>query len=138
MLALQGWTGATPGKRVAGVAVVRVSDGLPVGFLASALRVVAHLLDAIFLIGYLRPLWNARKQTFADSIVGTLAVQTREPPAHPWFARFRREPSALGSTVVSVAALAVCVLGVGFSTATSSWGGDVGDTGAVRRRRAVA
>ncbi|MDQ0372271.1 RDD family protein [Cellulomonas humilata] len=123
MVALQGWTGATPGKRVAGVAVVRVSDGVPAGFFASGLRVVAHLIDAIFLIGYLRPLWNARKQTFADSIVGTQAIQTREPPAHPWFARFRRGPSAVGSTAVSVAAVAVCVLGVGFSTASSSWGG---------------
>ena len=56
MLALQGWTGATPGKRVAGVAIVRLSDGLPAGFGSSALRVVAHLVDAIFLVGaYLRP-----------------------------------------------------------------------------------
>ena len=116
MLGLQGWTGATPGKRVAGVAIVRASDGLPVGLLASALRVVAHLIDAILLVGYLRPLWNVRKQTFADSIVGTLAVQTREPPAHPWFARFRREPSALRSTTVSVAAAGLCVLGLAFSS----------------------
>ncbi|KQR11916.1 RDD family protein [Cellulomonas sp. Leaf334] len=122
MLALQGWTGATPGKRVAGVAVVRVSDGLPVGFLASALRVVAHVLDAIFLIGYLRPLWNARKQTFADSIVGTLAVETREPPAHPWFARFRRERSVWRSAVVNVAAIVVCALGVAFSASQTTTG----------------
>ena len=124
MLVLQGWTGATPGKRVAGVAVVRVSDGRPAGFVAAGLRVVAHLLDAILLIGYLRPLWNARRQTFADSMIGTLVIQTREPAAHPWFARFRHEPSAVGSTVVSVAAFAVCVLGVGFSTSSSSWGGE--------------
>lgn len=122
MLALQGWTGATPGKRVAGVAVVRASDGLPVGFLASALRVVAHLLDAILLIGYLRPIWNDRKQTFADSIVGTLAVETREPPAHPWFARFRREPSAWRSAVVNVAAIVVCVLGVALSASQTTTG----------------
>lgn len=125
MLALQGWTGATPGKRVAGVAVVRRSDGRPAGIFASGLRVVAHLLDSILLIGYLRPLWNARRQTFADSIAGTLVVQTREPPAHPWFARYRREPSAVGSTAVSVAAVSVCVLGVGFSmSSSSSWGGE--------------
>ncbi|GEK22473.1 RDD family protein [Cellulomonas xylanilytica] len=124
MLAVQGWTGATPGKRVAGVAVVRASDGLPIGFLASAARVVAHLLDAILFIGYLRPLWSPRKQTFADSLVGTLAVQTREPPAHPWFARFRREPSAVGSTVVSVAALGLCVLGVAFSSTQTSAGSE--------------
>ncbi|WP_421735989.1 RDD family protein [Cellulomonas sp.] len=124
MLVLQGWTGATPGKRVAGVAVVRVSDGRPAGIVAAGLRVVAHVIDSILLIGYLRPLWNARGQTFADSMIGTLVIQTREPAAHPWFARFRREPSAVGSTVVSVAAFAVCVLGVGFSTSTSSWGGE--------------
>ncbi|WP_421742329.1 RDD family protein [Cellulomonas sp.] len=124
MLVLQGWTGATPGKRVAGVAVVRVSDGRPAGIAAAGLRVVAHVLDSILFIGYLRPLWNARRQTFADSMIGTLAIQTREPPAHPWFARLRREPSAVGSTVVSVAAFAVCVVGVGFSTSSSSWGGE--------------
>ena len=80
MLALQGWTGATPGKRVAGVAVVRVSDGLPVGFLASGLRVVAHLLDAILLIGYLRPLWNVaagRRSPTRSS--GTLASRRASP-----------------------------------------------------------
>lgn len=122
MLALQGWTGATPGKRVAGVAVVRASDGLPVGLLASALRVVAHVLDAILLIGYLRPIWNDQKQTFADSIVGTLAVQTREPPAHPWFARFRREPSPWRSAVVNVAAIVLCALGVAFSASQTVTG----------------
>jgi Mce-associated membrane protein len=124
MLALQGWTSATPGKRVAGVAVVRLSDGRPAGIVVSGVRVLAHLLDAILLIGYLRPLWNERRQTFADSIVGTLVLQTREPAAHPWFARFRREPSAGPSTVVSVAAVVVCALGVGFSTSSSSWGGE--------------
>ncbi|WP_028045774.1 RDD family protein [Cellulomonas sp. URHE0023] len=122
LLLLQGWTGATPGKRVAGVAVLRATDRLPAGFLTSVARWVAHLLDAILLIGYLRPLWHAKRQTFADSIVGTIVVTTREPAPHPWFARFRRAPSALGSTVVSVAALAACVLGVGFSMPLSSWG----------------
>ncbi|WP_315097814.1 RDD family protein [uncultured Cellulomonas sp.] len=123
MLALQGWTGATPGKRLAGVAVVRASDGTPAGLVASGLRVVAHLLDAILVIGYLRPLWNERGQTFADSILGTLVIQTREPAAHPWFARFRHQPTAGGSTAVTVAALVVCALGAGFSLTTSSWGG---------------
>ena len=122
MLALQGYTGATPGKRVAGVAIVRTTDGRPTGLFAAAARVVAHLLDAIFLVGYLRPLWNAKGQTFADSIVGTLAVQTREPAAHPWFARFRHGPSARRSTAVSVAAWAVCVLGAGFTTTTYGTG----------------
>ncbi|MFC8922919.1 RDD family protein [Cellulosimicrobium sp. NPDC057127] len=126
MLALQGYTGATPGKRVAGVAVVRADTLLPTGFLAAVLRVVAHVADALLLlVGYLRPLWHAERRTFADSIVGTVVVQTREPPPHPWFARFRHAPDVARSTVVSVAAGLVCVLGVGFSTAVTSSGGSV-------------
>jgi Mce-associated membrane protein len=123
MLAVQGYTGATPGKRVAGVAVVRADTRLPAGFLVAALRVLAHLLDTIFLVGYLRPLWHRERRTFADSVVGTVAVQTREPAPHPWFAPLRRAPSAARSTVVSVAAGLVCALGVGFSTMTASSGG---------------
>ncbi|WP_158068903.1 RDD family protein [Cellulosimicrobium sp. CUA-896] len=123
MLALQGYAGATPGKRVAGVAIVRADTRRPAGFLAAVLRVVAHLLDAILLIGYLRPLWHAERRTVADSVVGTVAVQTREPPPHPWFARFRHPPSAARSTVVSVAAGLVCALGIGFSTSYTSSGG---------------
>jgi Mce-associated membrane protein len=123
MLAVQGYTGATPGKRVAGVAVVRADTRLPAGFLVAVLRVVAHVLDAILLVGYLRPLWHRERRTFADSVLGTVALQTREPPAHPWFARFRHAPGAARSTVVSVVAGLVCALGVGFSTMTASSGG---------------
>lgn len=119
LLALQGYTGATPGKRVVGIAVVRASTGRPVGLVTSALRLVAHLLDAILLIGYLRPLWDAKCRTFADSMVGTLVLQTRDAPLHPWFARLAR-PTRAGSDLVTAAAAAVCALGVGFSTTTTS------------------
>ena len=91
--------------------------------MVSVVRVVAHLVDAILLIGYLRPLWNAKRQTFADSIVGTIVIATREPAPHPRIAGSRRAPSALGSAVVTVAAVAVCVLGIGFSMPVHSWGG---------------
>ncbi len=119
LLALQGYTGATPGKRVVGIAVVRASTGRPVGLVTSALRVVAHLLDAIFLIGYLRPLWDAQCRTFADSLLGTVVLQTRDTPPHPWFAR-RARPTGAGSVLVTAGSVAVCALGVGFSTTTTS------------------
>ena len=119
LLALQGYTGATPGKRVVGIAVVRASTGRPVGLVTSALRVVAHLLDAILLIGYLRPLWDAQRRTFADSLLGTLVLQTRDTPPHPWFAR-RARPTRAGSALVTAGSVAVCALGVGFSTTTTS------------------
>lgn len=121
LLAVQGYTGATPGKRVVGITVVRVSTGRPVGLVISALRVVAHLLDAILLIGYLRPLWDAQCRTFADSLLGTRVLQTRNPPPHPWFARLGR-PTRTGSALVTAAAAAVCAFGVGFSTTTTSTG----------------
>jgi Mce-associated membrane protein len=121
LLALQGYTGATPGKRVVGIAVVRASTGRPVGLVTSALRVVAHLLDAILLIGYLRPLWDAKCRTFADSMVGTLVLQTRDAPLHPWFARLAR-PTRAGSALATAGSVAVCALGVGFSTTTTSTG----------------
>jgi Mce-associated membrane protein len=71
LLVLQAYTGATPGKRVMSIVVVGERDGRPVGLLRTIARQVCHLLDAILFIGYLRPLWNARRQTFADSICRT-------------------------------------------------------------------
>lgn len=121
LVALQGYTGATPGKRIVGITVVRASTGRPVGLVASALRVVAHLLDAIFLVGYLRPLWDTRRRTFADSLVGTVVLHTRDTPPHPWFAGHAR-PTKVGSALVTAGAVAVCALGIGFSTTTMSTG----------------
>lgn len=72
MLVMQAYAGATPGKLLLGIAVVR--NGRPVGLGWTALRLVCHLLDAVLLVGYLRPLWNPARQTFADSIVGTHVV----------------------------------------------------------------
>lgn len=71
LLALQAWTGATPGKRVVGIVVVRERDGRPLGPVLTVLRQVAHVLDAIVLIGYLRPLWHDRRRTWADSVVAS-------------------------------------------------------------------
>lgn len=121
LVAVQGYTGATPGKRVVGIAVVRAATGRPVGLLSSTLRVIAHLLDAIFLVGYLRPLWDMQRRTFADSLVGTVVLHTRGTPPHPWFAR-RTRPTRTGSALVTAGSVVVCALGVGFSTTTMSSG----------------
>ncbi|QCB92723.1 RDD family protein [Cellulomonas shaoxiangyii] len=89
LLALQGLTGQTPGRRVLDIAVVRApADGGPVGgppgVLRSILRFFAHLLDAILLVGYLRPLWQRERGTFADSLTGTVVVRRPSPrPAAP-------------------------------------------------------
>ncbi|GAA2720939.1 RDD family protein [Cellulomonas aerilata] len=78
-LALQAYLGSTPGKLVLGVAVVRRADARPAGLLLTVARQLAHVLDAVLLIGYLRPLWHRRRQTFADSLAGTVALATRRP-----------------------------------------------------------
>ncbi len=40
--------------------------------LRNAVRIVLHLVDAIFFIGFLRPLWNDEYSTFADTWTKTL------------------------------------------------------------------
>jgi Mce-associated membrane protein len=86
MIAMQAYLGATPGKLVLGIALVRERDARPIGVMWTVLRSLAHLLDAIFLIGYLRPLWNNQRKTFADSIMCTVVLDTRRPRRHPWVA----------------------------------------------------
>lgn len=112
IVASQAYTGWTPGKLVVGIAVVRDADRRPGGLVRTAARVLAHLLDSILLIGYLRPLWHRERRTFADSICGTLVVLRR--PGLP-----RGQRGAL-----TAAALVLCLLGAGLSTTWSSSSGD--------------
>jgi Mce-associated membrane protein len=79
MVGMQAWLGATPGKLTMGIAVVRDDDARPVGLLRTLLRLLAHVLDAILMIGYLRPLWHRHRRTFADSIARTVVLRTTRP-----------------------------------------------------------
>ena len=83
---MQAYLGVTPGKLLMGIAVVNESDARPLGLVRTLLRWLAHLVDGFFFIGYLRPLWNSRRKTFADSIVGSIVLVTRRPRPHRWFA----------------------------------------------------
>jgi len=86
MVVMQSYLGVTPGKLVVGIAVVRDVDARPIGLAGTTLRWLAHILDSILFIGYLRPLWNAQRKTFADSIMATRVLNTRRPRRHHWFA----------------------------------------------------
>lgn len=80
----QGRTGYTFGKTVVGIKLVGEHTRHPIGGLMSFVRQLAHLVDGLICnLGYLWPLWDAKKQTFADKIMGTLViVQPQErPPA---------------------------------------------------------
>lgn len=83
---MQAYRGVTPGKLLVGIAVVNDADARPLGLVRTLLRWMAHLVDGVLLIGYLRPLWNAQRKTFADSIVGSTVLVTRRPRPHRRFA----------------------------------------------------
>ena len=71
----QGITGQSIGKRVVGLKLVGMESGAPVGFGMAILRQLAHTIDGMPLgIGYLWPLWDPIKQTFADKICSTVVV----------------------------------------------------------------
>lgn len=72
----QGRSGQSLGKSVLGTRLVGAGSGEPVGVPRALGRQAAHLLDAIPLgLGYLWPLWDEHRQTFADKICSTLVVQ---------------------------------------------------------------
>ncbi|KAA8967493.1 RDD family protein [Mycobacterium sp.] len=101
-------TGWTLGKALCGTAVVR-PDGAAVGPGRLLLRELAHLLDtvAVFL-GWLWPLWDRRRRTFADLLLGTEEHRI-EPDRRP--RRIRRPVAAVWSiaTLLCVAGAAVSV-----------------------------
>ena len=72
----QGKTGQTWGKRALGIRLVSEETGQPIGGLMCFVRDIAHILDALpCLIGYLWPLWDAKKQTFADKLLKTVVIK---------------------------------------------------------------
>lgn len=71
----QGRTGYTIGKGMMGIKLVKAESGLPIGAGMSFVRYIAHVLDALpCYLGYLWPLWDAKRQTFADKIIGTYVI----------------------------------------------------------------
>jgi|CXWL01.1.fsa_nt_gi uncharacterized RDD family membrane protein YckC len=64
------------GHRAAGVRIVDANTGGPIGFWKAVLRQFLHALDGSLCgLGFLWPLWDAKKQTFADKIVGTVSIR---------------------------------------------------------------
>lgn len=71
----QGRTGCTIGKSALGIKLISESTGQPIGGGMSFVRQIAHILDAIpCYLGYLWPLWDGKRQTFADKILKTIVV----------------------------------------------------------------
>ena len=72
---LEGQTGQSIGKRIAGTRTILEATGQPPGVGIAIGRWLLHILDSLAcFVGWLFPLWDAKKQTFADKIVKTVVV----------------------------------------------------------------
>ena len=86
----QGRTGQSVGKSVMNLYLVGANTGVPIGAGTAFIREIAHVVDGIFYIGYLWPLWDLKRQTFADKLVNTVVAhpaQRPEPHDVPAFLR---------------------------------------------------
>jgi uncharacterized RDD family membrane protein YckC len=72
---MEGQVGQSPAKRLTGLKVVKEADGSLLGGGMGIVRKIAHALDGICFIGYLFPLWDPKKQTFADKIMTTVVIK---------------------------------------------------------------
>ena len=81
----QGRTGASLGKEWLSIRVVSEETGAPLGALMTFVRHLAHLVDSATYVGYLWPLWDQKRQTFADKIMRTVVLHVPEvgPPDQP-------------------------------------------------------
>lgn len=71
---LQGKTGRSIGKRIVNISLVNEASGQPLGGADTFLREVLHLLDLLSIVGFLWPLWDAKRQTFSDKICRTVVI----------------------------------------------------------------
>ena len=74
-LVQQGNTGQTVGKKQMGIRLLREQDGQVVGPGLSIGRAFVPIVDSLpCYIGWLFPLWDAKRQTLADKILHTVVV----------------------------------------------------------------
>ena len=69
-----GRTGQSLGKRVTGIKLVSELTDAPIGPSNAFVRDLVHIIDGMAYVGYLWPLWDDKRQTFADKIVRTIVV----------------------------------------------------------------
>lgn len=75
---MMGGQGQSLGKKVLNIMLVSEQTGQPIGAMNAFLRDLCHIIDgAICYIGFLFPLWDAKRQTIADKIMGTVVIPSR-------------------------------------------------------------
>jgi uncharacterized RDD family membrane protein YckC len=71
----QGRTGQSWGKQIMKLRLLSEETGQPIGGGSAFVRDIAHLLDTLpCYIGLLWPLWDQKKQTFADKVMKTIVT----------------------------------------------------------------
>lgn len=70
----QGRTGYTLGKGILGIKLIDEAGGQPIGGGMAFVRQLCHILDSFCYLGYLWPLWDPKRQTFADKIMKTVVI----------------------------------------------------------------
>lgn len=93
------------GRALAGVAVTRRGGEAP-GPWTLLLRDVAHLLDTVSVVGWLWPLWDSRRRTFADMVART-EVRRLQPDQVPPDARRWAAAAVAGATLACLAGAAI-------------------------------
>ncbi|MEU4743507.1 RDD family protein [Actinosynnema sp. NPDC023658] len=72
---LAGTTGQSMGKKVAKIKLIKEETGQPIGFGNAFVRHLCHFVDSLpCYAGWFAPLWEAKNQTWADKIMGTVVV----------------------------------------------------------------
>ena len=72
---IAGRTGQSFGKRVIKIKLIGEASNAPIGPRNACIRDLVHILDALTIGGYLWPLWDDKRQTFADKIMETIVVK---------------------------------------------------------------
>ncbi|MEU2621213.1 RDD family protein [Streptomyces sp. NPDC007157] len=76
-LIMEGRTGQTVGKKALGIRLVKEATGQPIGVGMAFVRRIAHVLDSLACyLGWLWPAWDAKRQTFADKVCGTIVIRS--------------------------------------------------------------
>ena len=76
-----GRTGQSWAKKAVNTSLVFDRNRRPIGVGMAVVREFCHVVDIVSLgMGYLLPLWDHKRQTIADKMMGTVVVQGRVPP----------------------------------------------------------
>jgi uncharacterized RDD family membrane protein YckC len=78
-----GRTGQSLGKRVTKIRLISDETNNPIGPLNAFLRDLVHTLDSFAYVGYLWPLWDEKRQTFADKLMKTIVIDAPAQLANP-------------------------------------------------------